>query len=380
MTTPTLRSERGIALPLALFGIIIIGAIIAALFTVTRMEQRQGDGSVASLQAFEAAETGLAALVTNWNTGAYNSLATGDSVVNGTVTVGGGAQYQTKIRKVNGAMFVATSEGQLINSNGAIRNRRQVVQVVRLAQPTIAMNAAVTTRVGLTVSGSSEISGVDSIPAGWGGSCPAAGPSVPGIRDSSGNVTTSGSCSGASCIVGTPQILTDPTVTSSDFNVFGDFTFADLAAMATKNLTANTYTGIAPSVVGSACDQSVLINWGGPRQATTHPCFNYFPIIYADDDVRISGGEGQGILLVNGDLEISGGFEFFGPVIVRGEVRSTGTGGHIYGGVMSEDANFTVSLISGNSVVNYSACAITRALNGSATGRPVGNRGWVAVY
>lgn len=377
--TPTLRSERGIALPLALFGIIIIGAILAALFTVTRMEQRQGDGAIGTLQAFEAAETGLATLVASWNS-SYNALAVDSSMTNAPVTVAGNARYQTTIRRTSSAAFLATAEGQLLDGSGGIRTRRQVAQVLRLIQPTIAMNAAVTTRTGLTVSGSADVSGVDSVPGGWGSTCPPPGASVPGIRDSSGNVTTSGSCSGASCVSGSPPILTDPTVTSGTFHNFGDLTFNDLVTMANKTLAPATYTGIGPSWTGSTCNTGVLTNWGAPRMATTNPCFSYFPIIYASGSVRISGGQGQGILLVNGDFEISGGFEFFGPVIVRGEVRSTGTGGHIYGGVMSEDANFTVSLISGNSVVNYSSCAITRALQGSAFGRPVGNRSWMSVY
>jgi hypothetical protein len=243
------------------------------------------------------------------------------------------------------------------------------------------MNAAVTTRVGISVSGSSQVSGRDSVPTGWGGSCPAPGPTQPGIRDSSGNVTTSGACSGASCITGSPRILTDPTVTTGSFNQFGDVSFADLAALADK-IVGGTLTGIGPTTnVGPpvSCRTGDLTNWGDPLNPAGI-CGSYFPIIYSPGDVRLSGGWGQGILLVGGDLEVAGGTEFYGPVIVQGHIRSTGTGGHIFGGLMAANADFSVSLLSGNSVVNYSSCAIDRALRGSSRAKAIRERSWAQAY
>jgi hypothetical protein len=370
------------ALPLALFALIIIGVLITAVFTIARLESRQGNASIATLQAFEAAETGLASMLGNWNNASYNALQVDSTLTLPTVNVGGGARYVASLRKMNATTFLARSEGQLLDPNGRIRNRREVVQLMRLLTAQIPVNAAITTRVGINITGSSQVSGVDSIPGGWGASCPPAGATRPGVRDSSGNVTTGGACSGASCIVGSPQIQTDPTVTTSSFTQFGSVSFASLAATATKVLSANVYNGIGPATTGSpaVCDQSVLINWGAPRSAATHPCFNYLPVIYHPGNVKLNGGSGQGILLVGGDLELAGGFEFFGPVIVMGRFRSTGTGGHIYGGLMANDADLTVSLLSGNSVVNFSSCAVNRALQSAATGRPLGGRSWAAVY
>jgi len=380
--TSSLRSERGMALPLALFALIIIGVLITAVFTIARLEQRQGNGSIATLQAFEAAETGLASLVANWNTATYNSLAVDSTITLATVNVGGGARHTRSLRKMNATTFLARSEGQLLDPNGRIRSRREVLQLLRLLTAQIPINAAITTRVGINVTGSSQVSGVDSVPNGWGSSCPPPGATRPGIRDSSGNVTTGGACSGASCITGSPRIQTDPTINSSSFTQFGSVSFASLAASATKVLSANVYNGIGPATTGSpaVCNQSILTNWGAPRSPSTHACFNYFPVIYHPGDVKLNGGTGQGILLVGGDLELAGGFEFFGAVVVMGRLRSTGTGGHIYGGIMANDADLTVSLLSGNSVVNYSSCSVNRALQAVATGRPLGGRSWTAVY
>jgi hypothetical protein len=133
--------------------------------------------------------------------------------------------------------------------------------------------------------------------------------------------------------VGNPQILTDPTVSTNSFTQFGNTNFAQLAAMADL-VVSGTINSIAPAVTGlpPVCNTAVATNWGAPLAPLT-PCGNYFPIIYAPGDVRLTGGAGQGILLVSGDLDVSGGVEFYGPVIVMGTIRSTGTGGHIYGGV-----------------------------------------------
>jgi hypothetical protein len=383
MSRLTRLDQRGIALPIALFALVIIAALLAGSFYMGRMEQHHGDNTVARAQASEAAEAGLAATVAAWNTGAYNAMANASEITLSTVTVGGTNTYTPTLRRINQATFLVRSEGRHLSRTGAVITRQQLGRLVRLTIPAIDMTAAITTRVGISVSGSSDVSGHDSVPPSLAGFCPPPGASAPGIRDSSGNVSTSGACSGASCIAGSPQILTDPTVNSGSFNQFGDLSFADLAAMANKTLAAGaTYNGIGPTVNTGpppTCRITDLSNWGDPA-TPTGLCFSYFPIIYAPGDVRLTGGQGQGILLVAGDLDISGGFEFYGPVIVQGGIRSTGTGGHIVGGVMAQNALLNTSLITGNSNVTFSRCAISRALQGSATARTLGSRSWSQLY
>jgi hypothetical protein len=372
-------NERGIALPLVLFVLVILGVIITGTFYVARLEQKTGDNAVAGTQAAAVAEAGVDSVLSNWNTATYNTLAVATDLVLPTVTtLGGNSSYTATVRRLNPTVFLVRADGRQLFPGGSLAGRRQVAKLVRLDIPQIAMNAAITTRTGLSVTGSSDVSGIDSIPSSMAAICPPAGPTMPGIRDSSGNVNTGGSCSGASCIVGNPQILTDPTVTSNTFTQFGNTTFAQLAAMANISISG-TINSIAPAVSGGACNTAIATNWGAPLTPAT-ACGSYFPIIYAPGNVRLTGGAGQGILLVNGDLDISGGVEFYGPVIVMGTVRSTGTGGHIYGGVMSSNANFGTVLVSGNSVVNYSSCTISRALQGISRAVPLAERSWAQLY
>ena len=48
--------QRGMALPLALFALVIIAALLAGVFYMGRLEQRTGDNFMARAQASEAAE------------------------------------------------------------------------------------------------------------------------------------------------------------------------------------------------------------------------------------------------------------------------------------------------------------------------------------
>lgn len=375
-----LRNERGIALPIVIFTMVVIGAIVAGTFFLARQEARTGDNTLASATAAEAAEAGVAQVIANWSPATFNGIAVGDSMVLATSSLGGNASYTPTLSRLSPQIFLVRAVGRYQTAGVPPRSQRKVGVLARLDIPAVNMTSAITVRTGITISGSSQVSGVDSVPAGWGATCPPPGPMAPGVRDSSGNVNTSGACSGASCITGSPKVLVDSTITSSTFTQFGSVTFAQLAASANK-IVSGTYNSVAPVTTGvpATCVRSNINNWGDPLNPLG-ACFDYFPIIYAPGDLRLTGGYGQGILLVAGDLDLAGGFEFYGPVIVQGTVRSTGTGGHIFGGLMAGAANLGTTLISGNSVVDFSSCSIDRALQGASLVTPLGERRWSQLY
>jgi len=145
-------------------------------------------------------------------------------------------------------------------------------------------------------------------------------------------------------------------------------------ALRSINVTSGT-----PAV----CNRAVESNWGAPTDKT-NACFTYFPILYHYGDLSISGsGEGQGILLVEGNLNVQGRIDFYGPVIATGGVNIRGTGSDdvkFYGGVMAQDVTLDDSKLTGNAMINYSSCAIKRAVQGSALPIPLTERSWVQVY
>jgi hypothetical protein len=83
--------------------------------------------------------------------------------------------------------------------------------------------------------------------------------------------------------------------------------------------------------------------------------------------IGLQGDHGQGILYVfNGNLKITGKFIFFGAIIIDGghfEVAGTGTDGTKIEGSLIASGGVKDSRISGDAVVNYNSCAVAAAEN-----------------
>jgi hypothetical protein len=369
-----IRNERGVALAVAVFALVIVGGLVGGALFLGMQEQRVGLNSMRHQQAFAAAEEGAQLQLARWDPEVLNVLAVGsDTAYNGTLPNGTG-WYRGSVRRLNDELFLVRSEGFSPDS----QTRQQVGLLVRLRPIEININAALKTQGATKIGGSSLIDGNDQAPAGW--TCPPLEPALPGIRiPDPSDVTTSG-CGGndTTCVVGDPKILEDPTIDTGTLTTFGDVEWDDLVGLASKVLTGGN-VGITPVVSGGTCDTGVLTNWGDPLDPTG-PCGNYFPIIYSENTLRINGDRGQGVLIVNGDLEVQGNFEFFGPVIVKGHLKTTGTGGHFNGGVIAANVDLEQNTVLGNAVVNFSSCALLKALNGSASAALLQERSWVNLF
>ena len=372
------RNERGFALVGAIFALVIIAALIAGAFFASRTEMTVGRNTQTYQRAFGAAEAGLNNTLANWATvGSFNALTVGNSTsVTGTLP-GNGGSYTTWVRRLNNELYLIRTTGT--DPSGS--SQRTVGAVTKLL--TVAMNfrASLTTRSQLKLGGSSLIDGRNTTVSGW--ACPAVTDTLAAVltRDST-QITTSG-CGGFSCLIGTPKIQQDTSINDSTFFKYGDTDYNELVAMATKTYAGNTgpLNGIGPVGTATTCTTSTIDNWGEPYRTggSIVGCYNYFPIIHVTGNLKLTGGYGQGILLVDGDIDVSGGFEFYGPVIIRGHFSSSGTGGHFNGGLMAADVDLELNSVLGNAVLTYSSCAITRALQGNAAGRLVSQRSWAEI-
>lgn len=273
-----------------------------------------------------------------------------------------------------------------------------LAELVRMAKPTIGVNAAVTVQDPITFNGNSfAVDGFNANPPSWGvGECSPldAGftDDVVGIRSST---TTGAGIQDLGNIQGYPTktVDFDPTITSETFRDFLDYTYNTLSAQPNvKKLPLETpYNGIAPvadnTQVPAVCDKTAPLNFGEPWRnpptaGAVMACINYFPVVQGTGaTLRIAAGNrGQGILLVDGNLELVGGFEWSGLVIVRGQMKVTGTGNKIYGAILTESADLSSSgSLGGNIEVHYSACAIARAAQGAAAPLPL-HRGWAHMF
>jgi hypothetical protein len=200
----------------------------------------------------------------------------------------------------------------------------------------------------------------------------------PGIAT---NVTSTVSTTGRGSITGSPAVLQDPSIADSTFTKFGNVDWDEMILMADIRPSPGSLN-IAPSLNGDGtCNTDDVENWGDPETPGS-ACENYFPIIFVNGDANIqSGGRGQGILLVAGDLDLRGNFAFYGVIIVQGDFETQGNGTRVYGGILAGNATLGQQIITGGSVVQYSSCAVERAIfNLSLTrARRLPNRSWVDV-
>jgi hypothetical protein len=127
----------------------------------------------------------------------------------------------------------------------------------------------------------------------------------------------------------------------------------------------------------NTCKETVNTNWGDPNH--TLPCGSYFPVVHitGSGTTIINGGMGQGILLIDDNLKITGGFVYYGIIVVQGAITVAG-GSQVYGGVLAEDVNLTTDMFSGNSLIEYSSCAVQNAQHFAPIIRPIASRSWFA--
>lgn len=383
------RSRRGFALPVAIGAIVLVGMMLAGVFFAVTQDARVGRNTQTQEVAFRAAETGLNAVYANWSAGGYNNMPVGSTTVSRNPgpldsSASKGWTDTVKVTKLYLNAFVITSTGYAGTANRD-NARRRTAMLVKLTWPKFNFLGALTVRGAIQIGGSSNINGNDMAPTGW--ACPPLDTTLPAVAtNNSSNVTFSG-CTNMSCLSGHPQVqVTAAANDSTTYFSYGDATWNSLVQAATLTIAGGqTFSSIAPVISGSTCVTSNVTNWGDVNRNSVTPgaCESYFPIIHITDTTAntiITGGSGQGILLVEGDLTVNGGFAFYGPVIVRGHLRTQGTGGHFYGGVMAANVDLEQNAVLGNAIINYSKCAVQAAILGSGAARPANDRPWAESF
>ena len=402
---PAHDDERGIALALVLFALVIMGAVLSGSFLAVRLDRNSSSATTYAADAQGAAEAGLAEVWAAWDPTIHSVLPLWDGTTAtelGTslhnLGSSGLRQFADSVRRLNDQLFLVRSYGVRYDAAGNQLASLGVAQMFRIVKPTIGVNAAVTVMDPLTLNGNAFlISGINVVPPQWGaGECPAldAGNTddVVGIRSAAGSGVAPADLNN---LDGYPAkyVDNDPSITNSTFQNFLDYTFTTLAAQpGAKTLPdATPYNGVAPVVDNTtspaSCDKSVLLNLGEPFRAPTvgvvPQCYGYFPVVHATGAQLkfAAGNRGQGTLLVDGDMELSGGFEWDGLIIVKGAIKINGNGNKLTGAVFAQGVNLlTAGAVSGNVEIKYSQCAITKAIGGATLAAPQGQRAFTQLY
>jgi hypothetical protein len=382
----TTKNDRGgFALPAATGALVIIGILVTAGFFVARQELRIGVASRHANMAVNIAQAGANEVMANWNGYQLNNIpAWSDTTLTGTSP---GGEWSVTIANANNFVYFLTAEGEVTDGGALWAGARRTIGIsAKILFADINPPAALLTRGQVRVGGSASIDGTNTTPPTWAPYCtdlPTNDTTGVIVDDASGgNPQVIGA--GAS-ITGNPPSEEDPTIVDETFTDFDNLTWDELTAIAQiegKDVTGlgTTITSVQPSLTAAGrCNTADLVNWGDT--IPTAPCGAYFPLIYHGGNLRLNANAyGQGVLLVEGNLELSGGFNFFGIIITQGTF-STGVGNNrVIGSVMASNAADLNETISGSSEIIYSRCAITRSvLNNAALSRarPMEIRSWV---
>ena len=339
--TSAAYDQRGVALPFALLVLAVVGALVGAAFWIGVAERRAGLAMLALQGALGEAERASQVAVSGWEASRINSLGilerTSDTArgLDGTIT------SMSEVRRLSPTLFLITGIG--FSRSGAAIQRVGVL--ARLSTPSLAFRRPLLASGPVTLASGSR---VVAAPTGAETSC--------GHRNSDDDDNSESTLSGEA--------------------------YEDLeqwVSRATKIVPPGRYGPVGPSHDATGCRTQDLRNWGDPVDRTA-PCGEYLPIVYAAGDLVIIGGSGQGVLLVRGDLTVRGGFRYHGLVMVGGTLRISDAGVRIVGAVQVGDPKRGEVKVEDNSIIEYSRCAVSRALAGSARVEPLTRRSWLRAY
>lgn len=381
------QAREGFAIPVAILVIVVVSMLALGGVYVALGNLASDTAVRRSWKALYAADAGAARVVATWDRTAYGALNPGDSVDTGWRPLPDGSSYRTIVLRVDAgaagtpALYRLRTIGR--PAQGATAQRVVLTMASGNTPGSVCCAGAMRVQGRLQLQAPSPINnvkaeGADFAPPLWGAQCPPAGPDVAGVsaRDASDvQYLANGIADGS------PPIAPDPSIDNASFTDFGVITYADLAAAADKTFIGNqSFSGIFPVSAGGQCTTALSTNWGDPLNPAS-PCFAYLPVIHVAGDLTISGaGFGQGIVLVDGDLDVSGTFEFYGVMIVLGKAEWSGSARLVGGALVRNRLNGAgITRVRQDAKVQYSGCAVSRALAKLATVRPLAGRHWFEV-
>jgi Tfp pilus assembly protein PilX len=105
-------------------------------------------------------------------------------------------------------------------------------------------------------------------------------------------------------------------------------------------------------------------------QNATYGNSSSYKTVYSNTDnppnvngLKLNNVTGYGLLLIEGDLVLGGGFTWYGPILVTGSVTLNGGGGgiNIHGQILSGTSTLTDVTLDGGNVINYNSCDVKKA-------------------
>ncbi len=352
-----MRSRQGFALLYALFMVMALSVVGLGLMATGTRETLIAAGVEGQLRARATAEAAALEAVGRWSTRAWADLAVDpafDTVVQTPIP---GATVT--VARLDTTFYLLRAEG--VDRTAAGREpvaSARVALLVRTLDPATlaaAFPAALTATTSIDVRGGAVHGGE---------SCPRPG----------------GATSAPAALA--PHITVDPAA-----RVYGDppvsrsaaplppapdpFAPALAPALATVAPDGSVVTP-GPLASGGRCTPGPR-NWGSTDPA--HPCYTHLPFVHHTGRLTMVGGEGRGILVVDGDAHLTADARFHGLLIVHGRL-------HLDGGARVAGAIRARTIISQEAEIRHDGCAIHAALLAPSLDRAFRSPGrwWVAAF
>lgn len=371
-------NREGFALAAAILGVLVITAIISAGYYAASSEEKVSASVSRSSDAFYIAETGLATVVSSKTLAFYKSLPDTHMEPAVPVEVSGReiGQYTVTIRRLSPSTYFIMSEGRATNRGRDSLAVRRLGAVTRLASLSLPTSGALTVFGAMDAAGQSKVRGTDNPMPG----CTAAGDTSAVVAPNAGQITQGGNAE----ISGSPNVEENASLDTAMLSDYGPLDLAELMELADYRYTDPNGTVVIDNAqhigpkydADGSCVASDSTNWGETTLSTT--CSSHFPIVHVDGDLDIRVASGQGILIVDGDLIGSGNFDFYGIVIVTGDMTMSGTGNHIEGStiVMGGGDLNSANTTQGDALIQYSSCRVQAAIDGNMRAIPLSKRSW----
>jgi hypothetical protein len=368
------QGKRGAALALVVFALFILGMLSSTAFVLSFGERQVDRKFVRFQQASAAADAGAYEPLRRWDVVRYNRLEVGGRAFFAGEIADGTGSYEGAVTRLGPRLFLVSSEG--MSANTEVRQRSGTIMRLRSLRVTI--DAALEIRGPLDIGESVRIAGSDRSPYAW--NCPPTSAYLPALRipASDPEVPPWTGCEPSRCLDGSPLWGVDSSGAGSGPVGLGGETLADLRAVAAHILQGG---GIRAQSVESngICVTESPNNWGNPYDPGG-ACGDHFPAVYSESDLLVQSGYGQGIVVVDGDLTVSGDFHYFGVVVVTGRFQSVGIGSKITGAVIVDNRDFEPQTLDGLTRIQYSSCVVSRSLAGSGRGVLLQERSWLDLY
>ncbi len=377
-----LLDRRGVALPLALVGLVVVSLLVTAALLTSSTELAISGAHQDATRALYASEAGIEGYVARLDS-AFTAGNLTPPAIPSPFNVPGGGQVQitmTRLQNLPSAGGVAGREVYCITSTPVGNASRKVGAMleVTLTPNNLNLNingagsfgGAVEVRGNATISGQQQNAALCSDQS-----------QVPAIETSKeGSFKVQG---GSATLIGGTNTTTETKVQFQN-RILGGYTPSQIANLA--QIKFGTRFG-KPAFAGKPNSEvnakGTPLNWGCPGTmlaGTSRPCLSsvasmdttYYPTVAIDANggtVDIQGDHGQGILVVvNGNLKISGNFRYKGIIIVEGALDVTGTV-NVTGAVIGlstitvgKTANDATSELGGTLNITYDPCVNRKAV------------------